>query len=125
MNIDSQGNTIVTGLMSDEHDFDLTSERKTVVKTTRYAAGYDISFIPNGDIIALGGGKLGKNADQDLRLFLAKFSTDGEQSRFMWLGKYLNFIHNMGHRIDTNKNGRTYVTALGEKLPPFLLSRDM
>jgi len=98
---------------------------KTVAKTTRYAEGYDISFMPNGDIIALGGGKLGKNTDQNLRLFLAKFTTDGKQTRFMWLGEYLSFIHNMGHRIVTNKNGRTYVTAMGERLPPFLLSRDM
>jgi len=81
--------------------------------------------MPNGDIIALGGGKLGKNTDQNLRLFLAKFTTDGKQTRFMWLGEYLSFIHNMGHRIVTNKNGRTYVTAMGERLPPFLLSRDM
>ena len=98
---------------------------KTVVKTTRYAEGYDISFKPNGDIIVLGGGKLGKNTDQDLRLFLAKFTTDGEQTRFMWLGEYLSFIHNMGHHIVTDINGRTYVTSVGEKLPPFLISRDM
>ena len=98
---------------------------KTVAKTTRYAEGYDVSFMPNGDIVVLGGGKLGKNTDQDLRLFLAKFTTDGEQTRFMWLGEYLSFIHNMGHHVVTNKNGRTYVTAAGEKLPPFLLSRDM
>ena len=98
---------------------------KTVAKTTRYGEGYDISFIPNGDIIVLGGGKLGKNTDQDLSLFLAKFTTDGEQIRFMWLGEYLNFIHNMGHHIVTDTNGRTYVTSVGEKLPPFLISRDM
>ena len=98
---------------------------KTIAKTTRYSEGYDISFMPNGDIIALGGGKLGKNADQDLRLFLAKFSRDGEQTRFMWLGEYDSFIHNKGYHIVTNKNGRTYVTSVGEKLPPFLISRDM
>ena len=103
---------------------------KTVAKTTRYGEGYDISFMPNGDIIVLGGGKLGKNADQDLRhpglrLFLAKFTTDGEQTRFMWLGEYDSFIHNMGHHIVTDTNGRTYVTSVGEKLPPFLISRDM
>jgi len=98
---------------------------KTVVKTTRYAEGYDISFMPNGDIVVLGGGKLGKKTDQDLRLFLAKFTTDGEQTRFMWLGEYLSFIHNMGHHIVTDTNGRTYVTSAGEKLPPFLISRDM
>ncbi len=98
---------------------------KTVAKTTRYGEGYDISFMPNGDIIVLGGGKLGKNTDQDLSLFLAKFTTDGEQTRFMWLGEYLSFIHNMGHHIVTDTNGRTYVTSVGEKLPPFLISRDM
>ncbi|MBJ7491033.1 MAG: hypothetical protein JHC59_06840 [Ilumatobacteraceae bacterium] len=98
---------------------------KTVAKTTRYGEGYDISFTPNGDIIVLGGGKLGKKTDQDLRLFLAKFTTDGEQTRFMWLGEYLSFIHNMGHHIVTDTNGRTYVTSAGEKLPPFLISRDM
>ena len=98
---------------------------KTVTKTTRYGEGYDISFIPNGDIIVLGGGKLGKNTDEDLSLFLAKFTTDGEQTQFMWLGEYLNFIHNMGHHIVTDTNGRTYVTSAGEKLPPFLISRDM
>jgi hypothetical protein len=98
---------------------------KTVAKTTRYGEGYDISFMPNGDIVVLGGGKLGKKTDQDLRLFLAKFTTDGEQTRFMWLGEYLSFIHNMGHHIVTDTNGRTYVTSAGEKLPPFLISRDM
>jgi len=98
---------------------------KTVVKTTRYAEGYDISFMPNGDIVVLGGGKLGKKTDQDLRLFLAKFTTDGEQTRFMWLGEYLSFIHNMGHHIVTDTNGRTYVTSAGGKRPPFLISRDM
>jgi hypothetical protein len=30
VNIDPDGNTIITGLMSDEHDFDVTSKRKTV-----------------------------------------------------------------------------------------------
>jgi len=97
---------------------------KTVAKTTRYAEGYDISFMPNGDIIALGGGALNYDT-YDSRLFLAKFTTDGEQTRFMWLGEYLSFIHNMGHHIVTDTNGRTYVTSAGEKLPPFLISRDM
>jgi hypothetical protein len=97
---------------------------KTVAKTTRYTEGYDISFMPNGDIIALGGGALNYDT-YDSRLFLAKFTSTGEQTRFMWLGEYQNFIHNMGHHIVTNKNGRTYVTSLGEKLPPFLISRDM
>jgi outer membrane protein assembly factor BamB len=97
---------------------------KTVAKTTRYAEGYDISFMPNGDIIALGGGALNYDT-YDSRLFLAKFTTDGEQTRFMWLGEYQSFIHNMGHHIVTNKDGRTYVTSVGEKLPPFLISRDM
>ena len=81
--------------------------------------------MPNGDIVVLGGGKLGKKTDQDLRLFLAKFTTDGEQTRFMWLGEYLSFIHNMGHHIVTDTNGRTYVTSAGGKRPPFLISRDM
>lgn len=30
MNIDSEGNTVITGLISGEHDFDITSKRKTV-----------------------------------------------------------------------------------------------
>jgi hypothetical protein len=81
-------------------------------------------FMPNGDIIALGGGALNYDT-YDSRLFLAKFTTDGEQTRFMWLGEYLSFIHNMGHHIVTDTNGRTYVTSVGEKLPPFLISRDM
>ena len=97
---------------------------KTVAKTTRYGEGYDISFMPNGDIIALGGGALNYDTYQS-RLFLAKFTSTGEQTRFMWLGEYDNVIHNMGHHLVTNKNGRTYVTSAGEQLPPFLLSRDM
>ena len=100
---------------------------KTVAKTTRYGEGYDISFMPNGDIVVLGGGKLGNHTDQAiyLRLFLAKFTSTGQQTQFMWLGEYLSLIHNMGHHIVTDTNGRTYVTSVGEKLPPFLLSRDM
>lgn len=97
---------------------------KTVAKTTRYAEGYDLSFMPNGDIIALGGGALNYDTYHS-RLFLAQFASTGEQTRFMWLGEYQSSIHNMGHHIVTNKNGRTYVTSLGEQLPPFLLSRDM
>lgn len=99
---------------------------QTTKKTTRYAEGFDISFLPNGDIIALGGGGLETNDEwQQDRLFLAKFTPDGEQTRFLWLGKYNDFIHNIGHRIMTNSRGRTYVTSEGEKIPPFLISRDM
>ena len=97
---------------------------KTVAKTTRYGEGYDISFMPSGDIIALGGGALNYDTYHS-RLFLAKFTSTGEQTRFMWLGEYNNVIHNIGHRIVTDTNGRTYVTSAGEKLPPFLISRDM
>jgi hypothetical protein len=97
---------------------------KTVAKTTRYGEGYDISFMPNGDIIALGGGALNYDTYHS-RLFIAQFASTGEQTRFMWLGEYDNVIHNMGHHIVTDTNGRTYVTSVGEKLPPFLISRDM
>jgi hypothetical protein len=37
------------------------------------------------------------------------------------MGEYLIFVHNMGHRVVINKNGWTYVTAMGEQLPTFLI----
>ena len=98
---------------------------KTIATTTRYVEGYDISFMPKGDIIVLGGGYFEGDGSRFQRLFLVKLTPIGKQTRFMWLGKKDWDIHNKGYHIVTNKNGRTYVTSLGEQLPPFLLSRDM
>ena len=98
---------------------------KETPTTRRYAEGYDISFMPNGDIIALGGGNIDGGPSAWSHLFLAKFTSQGEQTRFLWLDRYDSWIHNMGHHVITNKNGRTYVTSSGEPLPPFLVSRDL
>lgn len=96
----------------------------TVRTTTRYAEGYDISFTPQHEIIVLGGGWK-ESISNGSKLFLAKFSPAGKQVRFMWLDEYTAFIHNLGHKVFTNSRGRTYVTAEGELMPPFLLSRDL
>ena len=98
---------------------------KETPTTRRYAEGYDVSFMPNGDIIALGGGNIDNGPSAWSHLFLAKFTSKGQQTRFLWLDQYESWIHNLGHHVITNKNGRTYVTAKGEILPPFLISRDM
>lgn len=98
---------------------------KATPTSQRYVEGYDISVMPSGDIVVLGGG-WGANVQwaRD-QLFLAKFSPEGDQLKFMWVNHFDSFIHNMGHHIITNKNGRTYVTSSGEPLPPFLVSRDL
>ena len=91
----------------------------------RYVEGYDISVMPSGDIVVPGGGWGANVRWSESRLFLAKFSPEGNQLKFMWVNGYNSFIHNMGHHIITNKNGSTYVTSSGEPLPPFLVSRDL
>jgi hypothetical protein len=92
--------------------------------TMRFADGFDISYLPNGDLLVLGGGKI-QSYDNKSRLFIARFSDESEQKSFLWLDEYHSFIHNIGHELSTDKSGRTFVTAERQEQAPFLSLYDL
>jgi hypothetical protein len=92
--------------------------------TMRFADGFDVSYLPNGDLLVLGGGKI-QSYDNKSRLFIARFSDEGEQKSFLWLDEYHSFIHNIGHELSTDKSGRTFVTAERQEQAPFLSLYDL
>jgi hypothetical protein len=92
--------------------------------TMRFADGFDISYLPNGDLLVLGGGKI-QSYDNESRLFMARFSNEGDQKSFLWLDEYHSFIHNVGHELSTDESGRTFVTAERQGQAPFLSLYDL
>jgi hypothetical protein len=92
--------------------------------TMRFADGFDVSYLTNGDLLVLGGGKI-QSYDNKSRLFMARFSDEGEQKSFVWLDEYHSFIHNIGHELSTDESGRTFVTAERQAQAPFLSLYDL
>lgn len=93
------------------------------LKTTmRFADGFDISVLPSGEFILLGGAKTQKYSNRN-RLFLARFTPEGVQKKFEWLYKYNSFTHNLGHELEATKDGELLVTSEFQEVAPFLISR--
>ncbi len=93
------------------------------LKTTmRFADGFDISVLPTGEFILLGGAKTQKYSDRN-RLFLARFTPDGVQKKFEWLYRYNSFTHNLGHELEVTEDGEVLVTSEFQEVAPFLISR--
>lgn len=93
------------------------------LKTTmRFIDGFDISILPTGEFVVLGGAKTQEYSDRN-RLFLARFTPDGDQKKFEWLYQYNSFTHNLGHEMEVTKDGELLVTSEFQEVAPFLLSR--
>jgi len=93
------------------------------LKTTmRFVDGFDISVLPTGEFIVLGGAKTQEYSDRN-RLFLARFTPDGSQQKFEWLYEYQSFTHNLGHEVEATQDGQVLVTSEFQEVAPFLISR--
>lgn len=92
------------------------------LKTTmRFVDGFDISVLPTGEFIVLGGAKTQAYENRN-RLFLARFTPDGIQKKFEWLYQYNSFVHNLGHELETTEIGQVFVTSEFQEIAPFLIS---
>lgn len=91
---------------------------------TRFVEVFDTELTRDGQIVVFGGSSP-SHGNEPMKLFLAKFSSDGEQLRFLWLGEYTGFIHNMGRHVAVDSRNRVYATSEGLTIPPFVLSRDL
>ena len=92
------------------------------LKTTmRFVDGFDISILPTGEFIVLGGARTQSYANRN-RLFLARFTPDGIQKKFEWLYQYNSFVHQLGHELEPTENGQVFVTSEFQENAPFLIS---
>ena len=92
--------------------------------SAQYQEIFDTQIDRNGNIYVFGGGTRDRVAEP-VKLFLVKFSPNGERLRLLWLDEYINFIHNLGRYIGIDSRGRVYGTMESLKLAPFLWSRDL
>jgi hypothetical protein len=92
------------------------------LKTTmRFVDGFDISILPTGEFIVLGGARTQSYANRN-RLFVVRFTPDGIQKKFEWLYQYNSFVHHLGHELETTENGQVFVTSEFQEIAPFLIS---